>query len=101
MLEKTFSRINNIYNSSLKGKLVDTEGGQIDLLPTIAYLMGVDKNKYQNEALGKNLVNTNKDYTILQSLKMYGNYTPAQQEHATDGINLSNIMVQNNYFGNK
>lgn len=87
-----------IYNSSLKKKVINTESGQIDLLPTIAYLMGVDKNKYENDALGKILVNTNKNYTILQSLKMFGTYTPAEQKHATDGITLSNIMVQNNYF---
>ncbi|MDP4145135.1 MAG: LTA synthase family protein [Bacillota bacterium] len=90
-----------IYNPSIQGQTLDIQGGQIDLMPTVSYLMGVDKKKYERDALGKVLLNTNKDYTILQSFKMYGKYTPEDAQHAKDGILLSDKMVQSDYFKGK
>lgn len=87
-----------IYNPSIQGKSFDVQGGQIDIMPTIEYLLGVDKKNYQNNALGKVLVNTNKNYTILQNLTMYGQYTAEDENHAKQGIILSDKMVQSNYF---
>lgn len=87
-----------IYNSAISSQTFDIQAGQIDLMPTLSYLMGVNKTNYQNDALGKVLVNTNKNYTILQNFKMYGNYTDKDKQHATDGILLSDKMVQSNYF---
>lgn len=87
-----------IYNPSVKGETFDVQGGQIDIMPTLAYLMGVDKDKYQRDALGKVLVNTNKNYTILENFKMYGKYTPEDEKHAKDAIMLSDKMVQSDYF---
>lgn len=87
-----------IYNSSLSGQTFHVQSSQIDLMPTLSYLMGVDKANYGKDALGKVLVNTNKNYTILENFKMYGNYTSEDKQHAVDGILLSDKMVQSNYF---
>lgn len=87
-----------IYNGALTSQTLDVQGGQIDLMPTLAYLMGVDKGKYENVALGKVLVNTNKNYTILNDFSMRGNATAMEQKHSKDGISLADKMVQSNYF---
>lgn len=82
-----------IYNPSVQGKTFDVQGGQIDAMPTIEYLLGVDKENYENNALGKVFVNTNKNYTILQNLTMYGKYTAEDENHAKEGIILSDKAV--------
>lgn len=90
-----------IYNPEVKGETLSIQGGQIDLMPTLAYLMGVKREKYEKSALGKVLFNTNKNYTILQNFKMYGDYTPEDEKQLKDGILLSDKMVQSNYFKDK
>lgn len=90
-----------IYNPSVTGKTFSIEGGQIDVMPTIEYLMGIDKSEYENEAMGKVLLNTNKNYTILQNFKMYGNYTEKDEKHAKNGITISDKIIRSDYFKNK
>lgn len=87
-----------IYNPVISGQTFDIQAGQIDLMPTLSYLMGVDKSNYARDALGKVLLNTNRNYTILENFKMYGNYTNSDKQHATDGILLSNKMIESDYF---
>ena len=87
-----------IYSPDIQGQKVDIPGGQIDLLPTISYLMGIDKEKYQNKALGKVLLNTNKDYSILNNFNIVGKATEQEKDHAREGILLSDKMVQSDYF---
>lgn len=87
-----------IYNPAVKGEVISTEAGQIDLLPTLSYLLGVDKSLYEKSAIGKVIVNTKRNYTILQDFKMYGDYTEEDEKFMKDGILLSNKMAQSNYF---
>lgn len=87
-----------VYIQGLKGETSDIQSGQIDLLPTISYLMGVDKGKYSTKAFGKNLLNTNKKYSILEDYKILGNYSKEEETHAKEGIYLSYKMVRSNYF---
>lgn len=87
-----------IYNPEINGETIDTVGGQIDIMPTIEYLMGVDKQNYQENAFGKVLLNTDKKYTILEDFTMIGDYSADDENHAKEGINLSDKMVRNNYF---
>ena len=90
-----------IYNKDLEPKTLDVPASQIDLMPTISYMMGVDKDKYQNTTFGKVLVNTNKNYTILNNLTSRGNASAEQEKHMIDGIKLSDKMVQSDYFKDK
>ncbi|WP_456049042.1 LTA synthase family protein [Acetivibrio cellulolyticus] len=51
------------YPGQQKGELISTTGGQIDIMPTVANIMGFDVSY----ALGKDLVNTKKSYAVLRS----------------------------------
>lgn len=51
------------YPGQTKSEVINTTGGQIDILPTISNLMGLD----MPYALGNDLLNTKKDYVILRS----------------------------------
>lgn len=86
-----------IYNRGLKGETISTYGGQIDVLPTIAYLMGVNKENYKY-AMGKNLLNTNKNNVILSDFKVKGEVTEEDIEHLYDSIRFSDKLIRGDYF---
>lgn len=55
-----------IYTEGLQGQRIETYGGQIDFLPTICHLMGVEKNKHPY-AMGKNLFTNPNNSVIVPS----------------------------------
>ncbi len=44
-----------IYNKDIKPKEIKITGGQVDIMPTLAYLMGINDEDYENTAMGRNL----------------------------------------------
>lgn len=70
-----------IYNPSIKTPVKDdVYGGQIDIMPTLLYLLGVDNNVYQNTALGRNLLNTKRSYAVLTDKTIKGELTDKEKE---------------------
>lgn len=86
-----------IYKKGMSPKIVETTGAQIDILPTVAYLMGVNSQQYENTAMGRNLLNTNRDFAVLADGTFVGQDTELK-EHASQGIDIADLLVQNNYF---
>ncbi|MBU3204465.1 LTA synthase family protein [Clostridium algidicarnis] len=87
-----------IYSEGFEGETVDTIGGQIDILPTLSYLLGVDKDKYVNSSVGKVLVNTNKNYALLNDNSIIGDVKEEEKEHILDGFWVSHNIIKGNYF---
>ncbi|MDP4145021.1 MAG: LTA synthase family protein [Bacillota bacterium] len=88
-----------MYNPSVQGKKIETIGGHIDIMPTIAYLLGVDEKNFNSTAMGKILVKTNKNFTVLNSGEIVG--TPSSEkdkEHMLQGIPISDEIIRGNYF---
>ena len=80
-----------------EGKTFDTIGGQIDIMPSLLYLMGVDTDKYINTALGRNLLNTNKSFAVLTNLEVVGeNLTEEEKEMYKNIVDLSDKMIRAN-----
>ena len=80
-----------------EGKTYDTIGGQVDVMPTLLYLLGVDNDKYINTALGRNLLNTNKSFAVLTNLEVVGeNLTDAEKELYKNIVELSDKMIRAN-----
>lgn len=86
-----------IYKKGMSPRVVETTGAQIDILPTVAYLMGVNSQQYENTALGRNLLNTNRDFAVLADGTFVGRDTEFK-EHASQGIDIADLLIQNNYF---
>lgn len=85
-----------------EGKTFDVKGGQVDIMPTLLYLLGVENEKYINTALGRNLLNTNKSFAALTNLDVVGdNLTEEEKEMYKNIILLSDKMIRSNYFGNE
>jgi phosphoglycerol transferase MdoB-like AlkP superfamily enzyme len=94
-----------IYDPSYKeGKTFDKlYNGQIDVMPTLLYLLGVDKEKYENTALGRNLLNTNKSFAVITNGTLKGgeNLTDKEKEVYKKSLDVSDKMIRANYAHNK
>ena len=101
------------------GKVIDTIGGQIDLLPTIANIMGIDF-RY---SLGRDLLNTQTGYAIFRdgslitdvfayfsdSANVYDTCTGEELDveiydetilNLLEALDISDIIIENDTFGN-
>ncbi|MDD6794915.1 MAG: LTA synthase family protein [Clostridiaceae bacterium] len=72
--------------------------GQIDIMPTVLYMLGVDKSEYENTALGRNLLNTNINCTITTNGKIRGNASDEDAIQLKNILELSGKMISANYF---
>lgn len=86
-----------IYNKGAKGDTISVNGGPIDMVPTLAYLMGAEKSSY-SAAMGRNLLNTKKDFVILSNFKVKGTVTEEEKKYYKDILILSDKIVRSNYF---
>ncbi|TWH55944.1 phosphoglycerol transferase MdoB-like AlkP superfamily enzyme [Desulfitobacterium sp. LBE] len=89
-----------IYKKDMGPKIIETTGGQIDVLPTVAYLMGIEEEKYAGTAQGRNLLTTQRDYAVLADGTFVGT-SKELEDHAIKGLSLSDLIIQSNYFDQK
>lgn len=87
-----------LYNKNISPKEISTVGGQVDIMPTLAYLMGVDEENYINTAMGRNLLKTNKSYAVLRDRTLVGNPDESDEKLALQGMELSDIIIRGDYF---
>lgn len=88
-----------IYNKDLKATTISKAGGQVDFLPTISYLLGVERSKFDNTSMGRVLVNTNRNATILNNGDIMG--TPKdenEKKHLKDVFKIADDIIEGNYF---
>lgn len=89
-----------IYQKGLESKVVETTGGQIDILPTLSYLMGIDDEKYAQTAQGRNLMTTHWDFAVLADRSLVGKDAndPELSSHGAQGIDIADLIIQSNFF---
>lgn len=87
-----------VYSKGLKGEEIKINGGQIDILPTLAYAFGVDENKYENTSMGRNLLNTNRSYAVLNDGVVKGKetLTKKETEFVTESFDISDSLIRAN-----
>ena len=88
-----------IYSKDSKGENIDISGGQIDILPTVAYLMGVDPDKYIYNTMGRNLLNTKRDFVIMPNGNIQSkNLSKEEIDLFSKAVYYSNKIIESNYF---
>jgi len=91
-----------VYSPGLKGEEFKVNGGHTDILPTISYLLGVDRKEFGTSTMGRVLVNTNRDSVILNSGQIVGTPKDVQEEtHLKETFEVAQKIVTGNYFSNK
>lgn len=74
-----------IYNPSIKGNTYQHIGSQIDMMPTVADILGIDDNVISESVMGRNLLSSGE--TAQKSTK----------ENDNDSM-LSDLIIRSNYF---
>lgn len=91
-----------IYSKDIKANTITASGGQVDILPTILYLLGVSEDKYLNTSMGRVLVNTNRDATVIKGNEIKGNVKNDEElEHLLKAYEIGEKIIKNNYFYNR
>ena len=90
-----------IYDPSQNVKPVTSEvfGGQIDLMPTLLYLLGIPSEQYDKTCIGRNLLNTSRSYAIINngSIKGEENLTDEEKAIVSKSLDISDKMIRSNY----
>lgn len=87
-------------SSTIKAKSFDKlYNGEIDLMPTLLYLLGVPKDQYENSVMGRNLLNTERSFAIITdgTLKGGENLTDEQKAIYKKSLDISDKMIRANY----
>lgn len=98
-----------VYHPSIKGTVCGTLGGTIDVYPTIAGLMGIDKRAYADDIIGRDLLRSRENYVACaaggfyeppspDSIRVEGNIDPRL---VTEGITVSEKIIRGDYFGRR
>lgn len=92
-----------IYSKGMQGEEIKTNGGQIDIMPTLCYAFGIDDSKYKNTTMGRNLLNTNKSYALLSNGTIIGKETLNQSDikHINESFDISEKIIRSDYFNRK
>ncbi|WP_326514445.1 LTA synthase family protein [Clostridium intestinale] len=85
-----------IYNKDIEKKILHVNGGQVDTLPTVAYLFGVNLDKESDKTIGRNLLNTKKDFVVLSTREFIGD--EKEKEEMLKAIDLSDMLIRANYY---
>lgn len=84
-----------IYGSDIPAEVIETYGGQVDIMPTVAYLLGLDTKGYQ---MGRNLLNTNRDATVIKDGIVVGNPKDEEEDMLKKAYDISDKIIKNNYY---
>jgi len=87
-----------IYSPALEGRRLDVKGGQVDIMPTICDLMGIEPAAYARSAMGRNLLTTKEDFAVLVNGAFVGK-TKSREAHAHNSLEIADLIVRSNYFG--
>lgn len=77
----------------------ETFGGQIDMMPTLLYLLGIPDEEYNQTCIGRNLLNTNRSYAITYSGTIQGeeNLTDEEKAIVSKSLDISDKMIRADY----
>ncbi len=88
-----------IYAEGIKPKEVTVSGGQVDVLPTLSYLLGIDKNEYNKTSMGRVLLNTNRDATIMHTQEIVGNVrNEEEREFILKSYDIGEKIIKSDYM---
>ncbi len=87
-----------IYSPGLTGEEFNVTGGEVDIMPTVSYLMGVDEKAYADTAMGRNLLKTNRNFAIVNGKYEGDSASESDKQTALQGPDISDTIISSNYF---
>jgi len=86
-----------VYGKDIKEKTIDVNGGQIDIVPTVSYLLGIDTKDY---CMGRNLLTTKRDATVIKDEIIIGNPSKEEEIMLKEAYDIADKIIKNNYYVN-
>ena len=95
--EYPFANVNGYYTVPLiiscsdfkENVSSDVIAGQIDVMPTLSYLMGIKDDEYMNDAMGRILLKTKRSYAIYRDGTIYGDLTEEEKKLVSQSYEIS------------
>jgi phosphoglycerol transferase MdoB-like AlkP superfamily enzyme len=88
-----------IHIPGMKGFEIDKIGGQVDMMPTIAYLLGIEKEEYASSVMGRNLFGESSGSAILPTGEVLSGTDDAS--YLREAFEIANMIIRGNYFKSK
>ena len=63
-------------------------------MPTLSYLMGIADDEYMNDAMGRNLLKTNRSYAIYRDGTIYGELSDEERLIVSMSYKISEKLFQ-------
>jgi phosphoglycerol transferase MdoB-like AlkP superfamily enzyme len=87
-----------IYSKNITPKLIEAYGGHTDIMPTTAYLLGIEDSKYRDYVMGRILVNTDRNATVIKGDIIQGYVKDEKEkEHLLKGYDIGSKIIKNRY----
>ena len=88
-----------VYAPGIAGERLEVTGGHIDIMPTLLYLLGFDEETVAGTAMGRNLLNTGRDFAVLADGAVVGRDAGAPLSRAAvQGLAIADLAIRGNYF---
>ncbi|MGL5244770.1 MAG: LTA synthase family protein, partial [Sarcina sp.] len=88
-----------IYDESIPGEVISTNGGLSDLTPTLAYLMGINRDEFKYTSVGRVLVNTDRNTTLKSNGTIVGKVKDkSEEEHLNETFKINEILLRTDYI---
>lgn len=85
-----------IHFPGMKGFEVDKIGGQIDMMPTVAYLLGIEEEKYASTVMGRYIFGQSSGTAILPTGEVIGE--TEDKDHLIDAAKIADMCIRGNFF---
>ncbi|WP_163193923.1 LTA synthase family protein [Clostridium thermarum] len=85
-----------IYAKGIEPAVIETYGGQTDIMPTVLYMLGVEDSKYRDHVMGRILVNTNRNAVVIKGNEIKGEVkSEEEKEHLLKSYDIGSKLIKN------
>ena len=81
-----------IHAPGLDGRVISNAGGQVDMLPTLLYLMGIDNELYSGTVMGRNLLGPVSGSPILPTGEVL--FEAQDIPHLKESLPISDLSIR-------
>ncbi|WP_202081702.1 sulfatase-like hydrolase/transferase [Caldalkalibacillus salinus] len=95
-----------IFNPQYEGEVFETIGGQVDVMPTLLSLLGLDEDKYYHQTMGVDLFSLDEEHGFAlipsggynqQAIVTYDQVHPTFDKEANEILDIAELIIRGNY----
>ena len=87
-----------ILAKGLEPRELGVQGGQVDIMPTLLDLLGIDPGAWAGRMMGRNLLNTRRNLCVLTDGRVLGEAGEEAVRHCREGLDIADQIIRGDYF---